>query len=88
MSIDVDCARTRSWSVGAVRTGIIADDRDDHSSIPHLVNDILHVIAIGAVQATAKVRVLIFRLIQDDRTSIRDLGVGNGSSDIGHVTDE
>jgi hypothetical protein len=67
--------------------GIVANKRNNDTGIASLVLDVLHVGTIGEVilQAAAGTTVFILGLEEDDRSSIGNLGLGDGCAYIFHV---
>lgn len=85
MSVDIDRTNTRSWDIVTTGRGIIANHRYNDSGFPSLVYHVLHVASIREVCTTAGIGILIFRLVENNWTTVRDLGFGNGSCDIGNI---
>lgn len=85
MTIDINFTNTCPRSVVSTRPSIIANHRNNNTSVPSLVNHILEVLAIGEGRPTATTGVFIIRLIQDHRATVRDLSLCNGGSNMGDV---
>jgi hypothetical protein len=86
MTVDINRSLASARCIVATSPGIIANQRHDDTSIACLVLDILHVDCIWeAIVSTAGTAVLIFGLIENDRTAFCDLAFGNCCSDIGDV---
>lgn len=83
MAIDVDCTLTGTGCVVTASIGIIADEGNHDSCITSMIFDVLHVRAVGEIFiATASSRVLIFGLVQNDRSTVGDLRLCNGLRDV------
>lgn len=87
MAIDICRANTRSRSIVSTSISVVADHGNDDPSIAGLVNHILEVFSIRELLAAAGATVFVFRLVEDDRSTIGDLSFGDSSSHIGNVTD-
>jgi hypothetical protein len=86
MAVDIHGPFAGAGSIVAARRGIVADKRDNNSGIVSLVFDVLHISTIGeVVDTTAGTAILVFGLEENNRPSIRDLGLGNCSTNICHV---
>lgn len=76
MAVDVD-GRWRAWSEVAMWISIVAQKWYNDSGIAVLVLDIAKVGGIWKDNAWDRLGVLVFRLDEDDGTTIRDLCFGN-----------
>lgn len=85
MSVDIDCANTRFWDIVSTGRGIIANHRYNDSGFPSLVYHVLHVASIREVCTAAGIGILIFRLVENNWTTVRNLGFGNGSRDVSNI---
>jgi len=87
MTIDIHGSFTRTWDIVSRGRGIIADKRNNDTRLASLILDVLHIAGVGKViVSTASTRVFVLRLIENDRSAICDLGLGNGRRSVGHVT--
>lgn len=83
MSVDVDLTFTSSRGIVTTSIGIIANQRNHNSGLVGLILNILHVRSIGeVVHSAASARVFILGLVENDWSSLRDLGFGNGGSNV------
>lgn len=65
---------------------IIANERDDDTSLTGMILNVLHVGAVWEVIiTTASTGVLVLRLVKNDRTTIGNLCFGNGGSNVGGI---
>lgn len=85
MAVDVNCPLTGSRSVVPRSRSIVVDQRDHDTGITSLVFNVLHVHRVGKLDTAAATSVLILGLIQDNRTAIGNLILGNGCSDVRNV---
>lgn len=88
MAVNIDCSLPGSRSIVPGSRGIVIDQWNDDTGVTSLVFNILHVHWIGEFNTAAATSVLIFGLIQDDRTAIGNLVLGNCCSDVRDVTVE
>lgn len=87
VAVDIDFSYTGSRGIVPVGSCIVADKGNDDAGIASLIFNILHVIRVGEISdSTASPRVLILRLIQDDRSTIGNLALGNCRGSIGNIT--
>jgi hypothetical protein len=63
---------------------VIRDEGHNDTGIAGLILDILHVFGTGERNSHGT-RVLVLRLIQNDRTAVRDLMFGDDPCDVGGV---
>lgn len=85
MAVDIDCSLPSSRSIVPGSRGIVIDQWNDDAGVTSLVFNILHVHWIRELDTAAATGVLIFGLIQDDRTAISDLVFGNCCSNVRNV---
>lgn len=85
MAVNVNCSLPSARSIVTRSRGIVVDQRDHDTGITSLVFNVLHVHWVGELDAAAATSVLIFGLIQDNRTAIGDLVLSNGCSDVRSV---
>lgn len=86
MAIDVQFPLASSRSIVSAVPGVVANKRHHDSSIASLVRDILHVRSVWeVVNPTAGSTILVLGLVEDNRSSIRNLALGDGCGNIGNV---
>lgn len=87
VTVDVDGSFAGSRGIVTASPGIVANKRNNDTGIASLVLGVLHVGTIGEVilQAAAGTTVFILGLEEDDRSSIGNLGLGDGCAYIFHV---
>lgn len=85
MTIDVSRTDTRSRDIVTMRPSVVADHRHNNTSIMGLIHDILEIARV-VLQATASIAVFVLGLVENHRTSIGNLGFGDGPINVLNIT--
>lgn len=85
MTIDINLTSTGPWNIVSLGRGIVTEHGHNDSSIPSLINNVLHIASIGEVYVAARTGILIFGLVEDDGPAVCNLGIGNSGRDVGDV---
>lgn len=89
MTVDIQFSHASPRGIVPTSPGIIADKRDHDSSFASLVRDSLHILSVWEiVDSTARTAVLVLRLVENDRSPIRDLALGHGSGNMGNIANQ
>lgn len=85
MPINIGSPLPSSRSIVTTRISIIANCRHYDPSPASLVDDILEVLRVGEFCPTAATAILVFRLVEDHRSAICDLVLGNKRANVRHI---